>query len=433
MNIIEQDKHTVWHPFTQAKNAKAPIEIKSAQGAYLYTADGHKLFDGISSWWVNAHGHCHPHIAEAIAKQAHMLDQVIFATFTHEPAVKLANLLTTASPFGHSRVFFSDNGSTAVETALKMALQYWHNKGEQRLQVIALEHGYHGDTFGAMAASDRSVFTKPFWPLLFEVLRSKSATTGEMSDGRSEEQTTAAALASLRSLLEKHEGKVAAIVIEPMLQGAGGMKIFTRGFLKGIKELALEYNTLLIADEVATGFFRTGLMFACEHESVAPDIMCLAKGLTGGSLPLAVTLTTEKIFEAFLGDSKAEALLHGHSFTANPLGCAASIASLELFAREETIANVKAISKAVSDGMAQFDGIAGIKEVRSIGTVFALELHSDHGYLSSAASKITDHCFKKGLYLRPLGNVIYLLPPLCSSPAEIAWSLEVIKEGLTCT
>lgn len=428
--LVEKDQRYIWHPFTQAKNAPPALALERALGCYLYTVSGRKLFDGISSWWLNAHGHCHPHIAQAIAKQASNLEQVVFANFTHAPAVLLAEKLINIAPAGMRRVFYSDNGSTAVETALKIAYQYWHNRGEARPHFIALENGYHGDTFGAMAASERSTFTKPFWPLLFDVFKTKSTCISQIKDGITASDITESALSSLRQLLQKYEGQVAGIVIEPMLQAAGGMKIFTPGFLKGIKLLASEFNTLLIADEIATGFYRTGSRFACGHEDVAPDIMCVAKGLTGGFLPLAATLTTEHIYEAFLGDSKAQAFLHGHSFTANALGCAAAIASLELFQEPENLGTIDAIVHAVTENLKQFEGLPGIKHCRSIGTIAIIELEGGEGYLSTAATAIAGRCLKKGLYLRPLGNIIYLWPPLCSSVLEITWALSVIRESL---
>lgn len=428
--LPSNEQKFIWRPYTQAKHAPSPISIERALGAYLYTSAGQKLFDGISSWWVNSHGHCHPHIAKAISEQASRLEQVVFADFTHEPALNLAKKLIDIVPAGLSRVFYSDNGSTAVEVALKMAYQYWHNRGEHRPHFIALEHGYHGDTFGAMAASERSVFTRPFWPLLFDVLKTPSTCRSEAVDGYTEHDISAKALNALRTLLKKHEGHVAGLILEPMLQGAGGMRIFTKGFLQGIRQLCDEFGILMIADEVATGFYRTGRLFACEHEQVIPDIMCVAKGFTGGFLPLSATIATEAIYESFLGDSKAQALLHGHSFAANPLGCAAAIASLELFAQDETKIQVKNICEAISNSILALQNIRQVKHTRALGTVLAIELWGDGGYLSSAANSISAFCFKEGLYIRPLGNILYLMPPLCANVQEIEWTLEVIKKAI---
>lgn len=429
--LIQKDLEIIWHPYTQAQTAPAPIVIKRALGAYLYTHDGHRLFDGISSWWVNSHGHCHPHINQAIAKQAEELEHVIFASFTHEPAINLAEKLLSKLPAGLTRVFYSDNGSTAVEVALKMAYQYWQNRGQHRPYFVALEHSYHGDTFGAMAASERSVFTKPFWPLLFNVLKTPSTCTSQVDNNYSEKEITERALQEFAKLLDNYRGQIAGIIIEPMLQAAGGMRIFSSGFLSGIQALCRDYDVLLIADEVATGFYRTGPMFACEHENVIPDIMCLAKGLTGGYLPLAVTVAREEIYRAFLSDDKAKALLHGHSFTANPLGCAAALASFELFEQPETQKNIAQIGSAIACGISSCGNIDQVKNTRSLGTIGAIELNSAHkGYLSKAAQTVQEYCFEQGLYIRPLGEVIYLMPPLCSSAEEIAWACGLIKEAI---
>lgn len=429
--LAYRDQQVIWHPYTQAQTAPSPIAIKRAQGAYLYTEDGTPLFDGISSWWVNAHGHAHPHINQALARQAEVLEHVMFANFTHEPAVALAEQVLSIAPEGLSRVFYSDNGSTAVEVALKMAYQYWLHRHQRRSLFIALEHGYHGDTFGAMSASAPSIFTKAFEPLLFKVLHSKSPCRSEIGD-KDEYQLSAQALSYLEELLKNNLGTVAAIIIEPMLQGAGGMRMFTAGFLRGIKELSLKYDTLLIADEIATGFYRTGTLFACQHENIAPDIMCLAKGLTGGYLPLALTLASEKIYQAFLSDDKACALMHGHSFSANPLACAAALASLELFNQPEVTQNIAAICQAISSGIKLFSSLAEVENARSLGTIAAITLISpEHSYLSKAAQKVHQYCLNQGLFIRPLGNVVYLLPPLCSSPEEINWALTTIYDGLS--
>jgi adenosylmethionine-8-amino-7-oxononanoate aminotransferase len=430
MNELKRkDKEFIWHPFTQSLTAPDPIVIKKASGAYLYTDDGHRLLDGISSWWVNSHGHAHPHINQAIAKQADKLEHVIFASFTHEPAINLAEKLIQKAPKGLKRVFYSDNGSTAVESALKMAFQYWHNKGENRPYILSLEHAYHGDTFGAMAASERSVFTKAFWPLLFNVLKAPSTCVSEINASFAASDITHSALKKLDLILQKYNKHIAAIIIEPMLQGAGGMRIFTPGFLRGIRSLCDAHKILLIADEVATGFYRTGLFFACNHEDISPDIMCIAKGLSGGYLPLAATLATEAIFEAFLSTDKSKALLHGHSFTANPLGCAAALASLDLFERHENQENIKKLSELFKQSLKLFSD-APIKNARSLGPLIAIELDAKGGYLSEAAQAMSAYCYKEGLYIRPLGNIIYFMPPFCLSPEEALWALELIQKAI---
>jgi adenosylmethionine---8-amino-7-oxononanoate aminotransferase len=430
--ISKRDQKNIWHPFTQAKISPPPIVITHGIKSFIYTSDGKKLFDGISSWWTNSHGHCHPYISEAIAAQAKTLEHVIFANFTHEPAVRLAELLIKNNQNKKfSRIFYSDNGSTAVEVALKMAFQYWQHRKETRPYFIALKNGYHGDTFGAMAVSERSVFTKPFWPLLFKVLRTKSPCVSEIGPNHDAEELTDSAIKEFQGLLHKYDGKIAGLIVEPMLQAAGGMRVFTPGFLSGIERLCRKHNILLIADEIATGFYRTGKFFACEHENISPDIMCLAKGLTGGFLPLSATLATEEIYQAFLSENKADALLHGHSFTGNPLGCAAAIASMELFQKKETIEQIKNIVSATEISMQKFKNLKIVKNVRSIGTVAIVELISDHaGYLSNSAEKISLKCFDNGLYIRSLGNVLYLMPPLCSNTEDICWALDVLYNSI---
>ncbi len=429
--IVEKDLKYIWHPFTQSATAAAPIAIKSAKGAYLYSEHYGELFDGISSWWTNTHGHSHTHINQAIARQSEILPHVMFANFTHEPAVSLAEQLIEIAPKGLSRVFYSDNGSTAVEGALKMAFQYWHNRGENRTHLIALSDGYHGDTFGAMAASERSVYTKVFWPWLFDVLRAPRVCVSEASNNLSEEMITKKALAKLAELFESHPQKIAAVIIEPMLQMAGGMHIFTKGYLSGIKKLCSQYGALLIADEVATGFYRTGLRFACDHEGVSPDIMCLAKGLSGGYLPLAATLATEEIFQAFLGPKKSQAFLHGHTFTANPLGCAAALASLELFNRRENLDNIARIAETIASEISVFQKISSVKSARSLGCVAIIELKdAESGYESSAGDAIYRYCLERKLFIRPLGNVLYLMPPYCATSSEIGWALRLMKEAI---
>lgn len=431
-SIVERDLKYIWHPFTQAATAKAPIAIKSAQGAYLYSEQHGKLFDGISSWWTNAHGHSHPHINQAIARQSEILEHVMFANFTHEPAVNLAEQLIETAPSGLSRVFYSDNGSTAVESGLKMAFQYWYNQGEERTHLIALQSGYHGDTFGAMAAGERSVYNKAFWPWLFNVLRAPSTCVSEVTDEHSEAVITARALEKLDELFNAHPNKIAAVIIEPMLQGGGGMHIFTKGFLKGIKERCMKHGALLIADEVATGFYRTGKRFACDHEEVNPDILCLSKSLTGGYMPLAATLATEEIFKAFLGPNKSQALLHGHTFTGNPLGCAAALASLALFREREVLENIAAIGQTIASEIGAFQTIARVKNARSIGGVAIVELgDAQHGYESSIGESIYLYCLEKKLFIRPMGNVVYFMPPFCAEVEEVRWGLRIMKEAIS--
>jgi len=373
----------LWHPYTQAARSPKPLPIVGAEGAYLITEDGRRILDGISSWWVSVHGHGHPRLAAALARQARVLDHVLFAGATHPPAVELAERLTALT--GLDRVFYSDNGSTAVEVALKMAFQYWRNRGERRTRFLALDHAYHGDTVGAMSVSGIPLFRDTFRDLLFGVDRYR----GEIGDD------------------------VAGVLVEPMLQGAGGMRVHTTAFLADLAARCRAAGTLLIADEVLTGFGRTGRMFSCEHAGVSPDILCLAKGLSG-VLPFAATLATEEIHAAFLGD-RARTFFHGHSFTGNPLGCAVAIESLRIFEEEPVLDRARAIGARLEAGLAPLRGTA---EVRGIGAVWAVELPADGGYLADVGPRMAEAALERAVLLRPLGNVLYAMPPYCLTDAE---------------
>jgi adenosylmethionine---8-amino-7-oxononanoate aminotransferase len=404
VSLSDRDRAVLWHPYTQALTAPAPIPIVRAEGVWLYTEDGRRILDGISSWWVNIHGHSHPKLNAALAKQAGEMEHVVFAGCTHRPAVELAERLIEILPPGLARVFYSDNGSTAVEVALKLAIQYWRNRGEpQRKTFITLHNAYHGDTVGAMSASEDSVFTQAFSTLLFSVERVRG-------------------LDDMERCLQAHP--VAAVLIEPMLQGAGGMIVWPAEFVAGVRRLCDRYNTLLIADEVLTGFGRTGKMFACEHSAITPDIICLSKALTAGYLPLGVTATTAPVYEAFLSDDRTRTFFHGHSYTANPLACAVGLASLDLFRDEAVLANVARLERQLRAG---FGLLRSMGDVRVIGGVAAIELKSDKpGYLDQIGPRLAAAFLDRGLLLRPLGNVVYFMPPYCISESETAWALEQI-------
>jgi len=404
VSLSDRDRAVLWHPYTQALTAPAPIPIVRAEGVWLYTEDGRRILDGISSWWVNIHGHSHPKLNAALAKQAGEMEHVVFAGCTHRPAVELAERLIEILPPGLARVFYSDNGSTAVEVALKLAIQYWRNRGEpQRKTFITLHNAYHGDTVGAMSASEDSVFTQAFSTLLFSVERVRG-------------------LDDMERCLQAHP--VAAVLIEPMLQGAGGMIVWPAEFVAGVRRLCDRYNTLLIADEVLTGFGRTGKMFACEHAEMTPDIICLSKALTAGYLPLGVTATTAPVYEAFLSDDRTRTFFHGHSYTANPLACAVGLASLDLFRDEAVLANVARLERQLRAG---FGLLRSMGDVRVIGGVAAIELKSDKpGYLDQIGPRLAAAFLDRGLLLRPLGNVVYFMPPYCISESETAWALEQI-------
>ncbi|CAN5244083.1 adenosylmethionine--8-amino-7-oxononanoate transaminase [soil metagenome] len=401
MNLVERDRKVLWHPYTQEKIAPLPIPIVRGRGVWLETEDGRKILDGISSWWVNIHGHSHPFLNEAITRQASELEHTMFAGFTHQPAVELAEKLVAVTPKNLSRVFYSDNGSTAVEVALKMAYQFWQNLGESRKTFVALENAYHGDTFGAMAASGESSFTKPFQNLLCKVLRSNGD------------------LGKLEKIFSENSSEIAAMIVEPMLQGAGGMIVWESEFLKGVRDLCDRYKILLIADEVLTGFGRTGKMFACEHAAISPDIICLSKALTAGYLPLGATLATEEIYNAFLSDDRAKTFFHGHSFTANPLACAVANASLELFEREKSLEKVSFINQKFQAFFPPLLELNCVKDVRIIGAVGIVELASGDGYLAEIGQKLYQEFLSRNILLRPLGNVLYFMPPYIISENEI--------------
>ena len=407
MNSLQQrDLQVIWHPFTPQKNMTPPIPIVKAKGTLLYSEDGRDFIDAISSWWVTLHGHAHPYIAEQLYRQAQTLEQVIFARFTHEPAVSLAEKLLPLLPGKMSRIFYSDNGSTSTEVALKMAIQYWWNKGEpKRNKIVAFNNSYHGDTFGAMSVSDRSVFTLAFADKLFEVIFIDTPTTGNIKD--------------LLKTIEVEASSLAAFIYEPLVQGAGGIKMYDSLLLDQLLQTIKAHNIICIADEVMTGFGRTGKLFAGEYLLETPDIICLSKGLTGGTMALGVTACNQKIYNAYLADDKLKTFFHGHSFTANPLACTAALASLHLLLQPGTIQSITRINglnKAFSKELQQFKAL---KNIRQLGTILAFEISSGKDeYLNNISGSITTKMLDKGVYLRPLGNTVYLMPPYCITDAE---------------
>jgi adenosylmethionine-8-amino-7-oxononanoate aminotransferase len=421
--LLALDARHVWHPYTQHLHAPAPVPIARAEGAYLHDANGRRILDAISSWWVTLHGHARPEIAEAIAAQARSLEQVIFAGFTHEPAVRLAAALARIAPPGLTRVFFTDNGSTAVEAAVKMALQLWENRGTPRRLVAALDGAYHGDTFGAMSVSARSIFSAPFDPLLFDVARLPDPSV----DGD-------ATVAAFTTLLDTRGDEVAALIIEPLLLGAGGMRMWSPATLGTLAVLCRERGVLLIADEVLTGFGRTGPLFACAHADVAPDILCLSKGITGGFLPLGATLATDAVFDAFLSDDRRRTLFHGHSYTANPLACAAALASLALLEDPACTVARDRIEAAHARGLAMLATRPAVTNTRLLGTVAAFDIVSDatveQGYLANVGRRLAAYALEHGVLLRPLGDVCYLLPPYCTSDDDLVHAYDVIARFL---
>jgi len=401
----------LWHPTTQVAVAPEPLRVVSARGCLLELDDGRQLIDAISSWWVTLHGHSEPSIAAAIGRQALQLEQVIFANFSHPPAETLATRLSALT--GLERLFFSDNGSTAVEVALKIAWQWWRNQGSERRQLIAFEGAYHGDTFGAMALGDRSIFTAPYDELLFNVARIPWPHT-HWGDG-DVEQREAAALEQLEQALRT---PTAALIVEPLIQGASGMRLVRPSFLRAVAERVQASGALLIADEVMTGFGRTGALFACQRAGIQPDLMALSKGLTGGFLPMGVTMARERLYRGFISDTPAHTFFHGHSFTANPLGCAAALASLDLL--QHNPERYQQFEARHRPALEQLSNHPRVKQVRCLGTMAAFELEAGAtSYLNPVGRKIQRLCLEQGVFLRPLGNVVYLLPPLRISDSQL--------------
>ncbi len=402
--LAARDARVLWHPYTQHGLEREALPVAEARGSILVLEDGRELTDAISSWWTCLHGHAHPRLVAALSEQAGRLDHVLFAGCTHEPAVELAEALLALAPPGLGRVFYSDDGSTAVEVALKIALQAHCQAGEAERRVfVALENAYHGDTFGAMAVGDPEPFFAPFRPLLFEVRRA------------------AVQEAAIRRALEELGRRAAGVVIEPLVQGAGGMRMHGPELLRAVRAACDDHAVPLIADEVMVGFGRTGALFACGLAGISPDLLCLAKGLSGGAFPIAATLASERLYEAFLDVERSRALLHGHSFTANPVGCAAARASLGLCLAEGVPARLDAIGTRIETELRErlpAEGAAR-KTLRRRGGIVALDLGWERaGYLARRALGLRARAAELGVLLRPLGQVLYAMPPACTSDEQ---------------
>jgi adenosylmethionine---8-amino-7-oxononanoate aminotransferase len=418
----------IWYPYTQAKTAPEPLKVQSAQGIWLELADGRRIIDCISSWWVNLYGHAHPKIAEAIYQQAQQLEQVIFAGFTHAPAEQLAERLVQILPQRLTRVFYSDNGSTAVEVALKMAYQYWSNLDQKRSTFLAFEGAYHGDTFGAMAMG-RSLFTHAFDDLLFDVeyLPFPETYWNDQTVIEREQHI----LHLLKEKLHQGGDRYAALLLEPLVQGAGGMRMCRPEFLQSLQEVLRSFDVLFIADEVMTGFGRTGDRFACLRAGISPDMICLSKGLTGGFLPMSLTVCTEQIYQAFYSDDPMKTLYHGHSYAANPLGCAAALASLDLLMEYEPA--FQAMEMKHWEFLKQFQSYSQLEKIRVTGTIAAMDLVTPEqtGYLNQITMTIRQRAIEAGLLLRPLGNVLYLMLPYCTTDEELALVYQGVEQVLS--
>jgi adenosylmethionine-8-amino-7-oxononanoate aminotransferase len=452
--LLEYHRRHAWQPFTQMKLAPDPIFIDRGEGVYLITRDGRRIIDAIGSWWVNVHGHSHPDINRAIHTQMERVEHVIYAGLSHEPATVLARRLSETTGDRLPRVYFSDNGSTAVEIALKMAFQFHANRrsdqvsparagdadrGGERTEFVALGQGYHGDTLGAMSVGARGVFHEMFAPLLFPVhhIPAPRAPIGVFDDDRAAEPYLAPALEALERLLAERGDRICGLILEPIVQGASaGFNIYPPLFLKRVREYCDRYGVFWISDEVFTGCGRTGRFYASEHAGVWPDILCVSKALSGGYLPFAATLTTEHMFQGFYSDDRRHTLFHGHSMTANPLGCAAALASLDLLAadQQQGFAAIKALERRHRQHLAtlQAGPVGGrIREARALGSVAAVELELPGDYTAEFGWRLMAAAIQRGVLLRPLGNVVYLTPAYCITAAELERVYTVLAECLT--
>nr|WP_314839842.1 adenosylmethionine--8-amino-7-oxononanoate transaminase [uncultured Flavobacterium sp.] len=420
MTLTERDQKHLWHPYTQHKTAAVPIAIKRGKGALLWDENDKEYIDAIASWWVNPYGHSNTFIADAIYKQLTTLEHVLFGGFTHEPAIVLGEKLLEILPKNQQKVFFSDNGSTAVEVGIKVALQYFFNKGEKRTTIIAFENAFHGDTFAAMAASGISFYTQAFEGMFIDVVRIPVPVPGK------EEESYQA----LREQIKNN--KCAAFIFEPLVQGAAGMVMYEPETLDVLLQICNESQVLTIADEVMTGFGKTGKNFAMDYVVTKPDIMCLSKALTGGTIPMAITTFTQDIFEAFYDDDINKALFHGHTFTANPTGCAAALASLELLNTPEMQANLVRVNQNHLDFQSKIKGHSKVTTTRVLGTIFALEIKTEGeaSYYGSLRNKLYDFFIENGVILRPVGNIVYILPPYIITDNQLQKIYQVVQEVL---
>jgi adenosylmethionine-8-amino-7-oxononanoate aminotransferase len=420
MNLTERDQNNIWHPYTQHKTAALPIAIKRGEGALLWDENNKEYIDAIASWWVNPYGHSNKFIADAIYKQLTTLEHVLFGGFTHEPAILLAEKLMEILPKNQQKLFFSDNGSTAVEVAIKVALQYFFNKGEKKTTIIAFENAFHGDTFAAMAASGISFYTQAFEGMFIDVVRIPVPIKG-----REQESFDA-----LRNVIKNHN--CAGFIFEPLVQGAAGMVMYEPESLNQLIRICQENKVLTIADEVMTGFGKTGKTFACDYLTEQPDMMCLSKALTGGTIPMAITTFTQDIFEAFYDEDINKALFHGHTFTANPTGCAAALASLELLQTQEMQNNLARVNKSHLQFQKHIELHPKVTTTRVLGVIFALEIETDSAasYYGTLRNKLYDFFIENGIILRPVGNIVYILPPYIITDEQLQKVYEVVEKAL---
>jgi adenosylmethionine-8-amino-7-oxononanoate aminotransferase len=420
MTLQERDQQYLWHPYTQHKTAAPPIAIVRGEGALLWDENGKEYIDAIASWWVNPFGHSNKFIADAIYKQLTTLEHVLFGGFTHEPAILLSEKLIEILPSNQDKIFFSDNGSTAVEVAIKASLQYFYNKGEKRTTIVAFENAFHGDTFAAMAASGISLYTQAFQGMFIDVVRIPVPVEG------SEE----ASFNALEEVLKSNN--VAGFIFEPLVQGAAGMVMYEAKTLDRLINICKEKGALTIADEVMTGFGKTGKIFACDYLAAQPDMMCLSKALTGGTIPMAITTFTQEIFDGFYSDDINKALFHGHTFTANPTGCAAALASLQLLQTEEMKQNIIRINKSLLEFEQRIKSHEKVLTTRVLGVIFALEIRTEstESYYGNLRNRLYDFFIENGVILRPVGNIVYILPPYITSDLQLRKIYAIIESAL---
>ena len=438
--LAARDLAHLWHPCTQMKDHEQlpPIAVRRAEGCWLEDFDGHRYLDAISSWWVNLFGHCHPRISAAVGAQLQQLEHVLLAGMTHEPAIELAEQLTRIAPAGLSRCFLADNGSAAVEVALKMSFHYWQNHGRGgKRRFVTLSNSYHGETLGALAVGNVELYKQTYQALLMPVLTAPSPDCYEREPGQSWQEHSRARFVAMRTLLEQHAAEIAAVIVEPLVQCAGGMRMYDPVYLSLLREACDHFEVHLIADEIAVGFGRTGTLFACEQAGIRPDLMCVSKGLTGGYLPLSAVLCGEQIYRAFYGDYAAQrAFLHSHSYTGNPLACAAANATLQIFATTPVLQDNRALAAHLAARLAPLASHPHVAEVRQTGMIAAVELVRDRAtrepwpWQERRGWTLHRHALSRGVLLRPLGNVVYFMPPYVITPAEIDLMVQVASEGI---
>jgi adenosylmethionine-8-amino-7-oxononanoate aminotransferase len=445
-DLAARDLAVVWHPCTQMHDHETlpMVPVARADGAWLTGTDGMRWLDAVSSWWTCLLGHRHPRIVAALKDQLDRLDHVMLAGFTHEPAVALAEELVRIAPRASDptralrRVFYADNGSSAIEVALKLSFHYWRNQGQPaRTRFIALTGGYHGETLGALSVTDVALYRATYAPLLLQPVFAPSPDAYEAEPGESARDCAMRRLAQLRVLLEQHARETCAVVVEPLVQCAGGMRMYHPAYLTGLRALCDEFDVHLVADEIAVGFGRTGTLFACEQGGIAPDFLCLSKGLTGGTLPLSAVLTTAGVYDAFYGDYAAgKAFLHSHSYTGNPIACRAALATLSVLREEPVLERNRELATHLAAGLARFSDHPHVGDVRQTGMIAAIELVRDRPARTPFDTserrglRVYRHGLERGVVLRPLGNVVYFMPPFCITPDEIDFMLQVAAEGI---